>query len=358
MGNLEHLERILPSAQPTERIISAALRAASRAAILTQRLLVFSRRSPLVPEILSVNKLVAGMSDLMRRTLGEAVFIETVLAGGLWPTLADANQLENALINLAINARDAMPDGGTLRIEADDFDVDENYASMIPNARVGRYVRIRVSDTGSGIPPHLIDKIFDPFFTTKPIGKGTGLGLSTAVGIVRSHDGFIDVRSEVGKGTTFEVFLPAALDGAPSVARGETAAGPGGHGELILVVDDESAVREVTQSVLTENGYRTLAAGDGAEALSIFASQIDRIDAVFTDVMMPLVDGVALCRALKKMDPAVRIVTATGSGEESRSQELRSLNIGRMLGKPFTTGCLLSAIDEALAPGRGGSSAN
>jgi len=229
--------------------------------------------------------------------------------------------------------------------------VGEQYAMVTPGARVGRYVKLRVSDTGSGIPLHLLEKIFDPFFTTKPVGKGTGLGLSTVVGIVRSHEGFIDVHSELGKGSTFEIFLPAAFDDAPIVSGDAEMAKPTGHGELILVVDDEGAIRNVTQSLLTRNGYRTLLACDGAEALSIFASQVDRIDAVFTDVMMPKMDGIALCRELKKIAPEVRIVAATGSGDESRLQELRALNVGNVLGKPFTSGSLLTAISKAVDPG-------
>jgi two-component system NtrC family sensor kinase len=333
-----------------EELISLIESSAGRAASVVKQVLTFARgiegeRLPMVPK-----ELVREMEKIVGETFPRLIHLESRIPDDLSLIEGDATQLHQVLLNLCVNARDAMPDGGVLRIEADDFEVDAPYASMTPGARVGRYVRLRVSDSGGGIPRHLIDKIFDPFFTTKPLGKGTGLGLSTVIGIVRSHEGFLDVQSEIGEGTTFEVFLPAVLDGAPFVAREEEAASPAGHGELILVVDDESAVRTVTQSVLTENGYRTLTAADGAEAISIFASQIDRIDAVVTDVMMPLVDGVALCRALKKMNPAVRIVAATGSGEESRLQELRSLNIGRVLGKPFSIDTLLTALAEALLP--------
>jgi len=331
-------------------IVSTIENCVERAAGVVRQVLTFARgidgeRLPLQPR-----ELLRETEKIINETFPRLIHLERRVPTDLPLIEGDATQLHQVLLNLCVNARDAMPDGGTLRIEADGFDVDENYASMVPGARVGPYVRLSVSDTGSGIPAHLLEKIFDPFFTTKPLGKGTGLGLSTVVGIVRSHEGFLDVRSEMGKGTTFDLFFPALGDGSPSVACAEDEAGPVGHGELVLVVDDESAIRTATQFVLAENGYRTLAAADGAEALSIFARQTEPIDLVLTDVAMPVVDGVALCRALKKMDPAVRIVAATGQGDENRLRELQSLQIGRVLAKPFTTGTLLTAINEAFNP--------
>ena len=208
MGNLERLERTLPPAQPTQRFIGAALRGASRAAILTDRLLVFSRRHPLAPEVLSVNKLVAGMSDLLRRTIGEAILVETVLAGGLWPTLADSNQLENALINLAVNARDAMPDGGKLTIETANTYLDEAYARMHDEVQPGQYVGFFVTDTGVGMSAETVAQAFEPFFTTKDIGQGTGLGLSQVYGFIKQSGGHVKIYSEVGEGTTIKLYLP------------------------------------------------------------------------------------------------------------------------------------------------------
>jgi signal transduction histidine kinase len=333
----------------SQELVTMIESCAARAAGVVKQVLTFARgvegeRLPLQPK-----DLLREMETIIAETFPRLIAVERHIPSDLPLIEGDATQLHQVLLNLCVNARDAMPAGGTLRIEADEFSVDEHYATMTPGARVGRYVRLRVSDTGSGIPKHLIEKIFDPFFTTKPLGKGTGLGLSTVIGIVKSHEGFLDVRSEPGKGTTFEIYLPTALDGASNIVLGEETPHPSGHGELILVVDDESTVRNVTQSVLAQNGYRTLVASNGAEALTIFARETGHIDAVLTDVMMPLVDGVALCRALKKMDPAIRIVASTGSGEESRLQELRSLNIGGVLGKPFTSHCLLTAIDEVLA---------
>ena len=208
MGNLERLERTLPPAQPSQRFIAAALRGASRAAILTDRLLAFSRRHPLAPEVLSVNKLVAGMSDLLRRTIGEAILVETVLAGGLWPTLADSNQLENALINLAVNARDAMPDGGKLTIETANSHLDEAYARMHDEVQPGQYVGVFVTDTGVGMSAEIVAQAFEPFFTTKEIGQGTGLGLSQVYGFIKQSGGHVKIYSEVGQGTTVKLYLP------------------------------------------------------------------------------------------------------------------------------------------------------
>ncbi len=335
-------------AEDAQELASMIETSAERAAEVVKQVLTFARgaqgeRLPLAPK-----HLIREIEKIVAETFPRAIQVQRNIASDLSLIEGDSTQLHQVLLNLCVNARDAMPDGGILRIEADDFDVDEQYASTTPGARVGRYVRLRVSDTGSGIPKHLLEKIFDPFFTTKPLGKGTGLGLSTVIGIVKSHQGFLDVQSQPGNGTTFEIFLPTALAGAPAVAHQQEKASPIGHGELILIVDDESVIRKVTQSMLAQNGYRTLVASDGAEALTLFANQTEHVAAVVTDVMMPLVDGVALCRALRVMDPEVRIIAATGCGEENRLQELRSLNIGRVLGKPFTAGSLLTALEETL----------
>jgi len=245
MGNLEHLDRALPPAEPAKRIIAAALRGASRAAMLTHRLLAFSRRQPLMPEVLSVNKLVAGMSDLMRRTLGEAIQIEAVLAGGLWPTLADGNQLENALINLAINARDAMPEGAQLTIETANAHLDEAYARMHDEVQPGQYVGIFVTDTGIGMAPETVAQVFEPFFTTKEIGQGTGLGLSQVYGFTKQSGGHVMIYSEVGGGTTVKLYLPR-YRGTEDVVdeRLEAHELPQGRSELVLVVEDDPDVRD------------------------------------------------------------------------------------------------------------------
>jgi signal transduction histidine kinase len=335
----------------SQDLISMIETSATRAAGVVKQVLTFARGADGESIPLQSGHLIREMKKIITETFPRHIHLQLHVADTLPLIQGDPTQLHQVLVNLCVNARDAMPDGGNLRIEANVLDVDEQYASGMPGARVGRYVRVRISDTGMGIQPHLLEKIFDPFFTTKPLGQGTGLGLSTVIGIVKSHEGFLDVTSQPGKGTTFEVCLPAIPDLDAANANKEPIPTRAGHGELILVVDDESAVRRATESVLTRHGYRTITAADGAEALSIFARQPRQIAAVFTDVMMPFVDGITLCRALQKLNPEVRIVAATGSGEEKSVQQLRLLNVSQVLAKPFTSATLLAAIDEALNPG-------
>jgi signal transduction histidine kinase len=349
--SVEVMRQVVPP--ELQDVVDTIETSVERASGVVRQVLTFARgiegeRVPLQPK-----NMIREIEKIIGETFPRSIQIQTCVPSGLSLIEGDATQLHQVLLNLCLNARDAMPDGGTLSIEVDQFEVDAQYASMTPGAQAGRYVRLRVGDTGTGIPRHLLEKIFDPFFTTKPIGKGTGLGLSTVVGIVRSHDGLIDVHSEVGKGTTFEILLPEAETGAAPATPLNHGRAPTGKGELILVVDDEKPVRDITQSVLSQNGYRTLVAADGAEAITIFADQGAQIDAVFTDVMMPVVDGVALCRVLQKIDPNVRILAATGCSEQHRLDELHSLNIGRVLGKPFSTAALLTALAETLSVPQG-----
>lgn len=319
-----------------------------RAASMVRQVLTFARGVEGERLLLEVKCVISEIEKIVAGTFPRRITLETRIADGLPPINGDSTQLQQVLLNLCLNARDAMPQGGTLRIEADSFEVDELCASLNPAMRTGRYVRLRLSDTGTGIPKRIIDKIFDPFFTTKSLGQGTGLGLSTALGIVKSHQGFLDVQSEPGKGSTFEVFLPVA-DEQSAAASEEHTDCAGGRGQLILIVDDEAAVRKTTELALAGHGYRTLTAENGVEALAIYAAQGDSIDAVLTDVMMPLVDGVALSRALKRMNADVRIIAATGAAEESHKQHLKALNVTRVLIKPYSTGVLLAALDEAFS---------
>jgi signal transduction histidine kinase len=338
----------LESTEENAELLSMIETSAERAAQVVKQVLTFARglegeRLPLAPKLL-----IREIEKIVAETFPRVIVLESCVPGDLNLIEGDPTQLHQVLLNLCVNARDAMPAGGALRIEADNFAVDEPHAAMTPGARPGHYVRIRVSDTGTGIPRHLVEKIFDPFFTTKPLGAGTGLGLSTTLGIVRAHQGFIDLTSEPGKGTTFGIFLPAARETAPVLASARAAPAPKGHGELILVVDDESAIRKVTESVLNQNGYRTLSAANGAEAIALFSHELHHIDAVFTDLVMPVVDGVTLCRVLQKMDPEVRILAVTGHGDEGDLKALHSLGIEIILQKPFNSDSLLSAIHQIL----------
>jgi CheY-like chemotaxis protein len=262
--------------------------------------------------------------------------------------LGDPTQLHQVLLNLAVNARDAMPTGGTLTITVNNAVLDEHYAAMHIEARPGRHVVISVQDTGTGIPPEVRDKIFDPFFTTKAVGKGTGLGLSTSRAIVKSHGGFITVYSEVGRGTTFRVYLPAERAGSEAPTQKAPEAVPRGRGELILVADDEASIRQITGQTLQAFGYRVLLASDGADALALFASRRDEVALVITDLMMPVMDGVATIHALRRLKPDIRVIAASGLSTEA--QRFSALNAGAcdFLHKPYTAEAALILIARVL----------
>jgi CheY-like chemotaxis protein len=251
-------------------------------------------------------------------------------------------------MNLCVNARDAMPQGGTLRIDAENVEIDEHYARMNVEARPGKYVSIGVIDTGAGITEQNLSKIFDPFFTTKEQGKGTGLGLSTVAGIVRSHGGFISVYSEVGRGARFRVYLPAVEAAQQAPAQPSRPDLPMGDGELILVVDDENAIREVARETLSAFGYRVMIASDGAEAMAVFASHKDEVKLVITDMMMPYMDGTATIRALRRLDPNVKIVATSGLKAEDKIADAAQLGVKTFLPKPYTAEKLLKTVAAVL----------
>jgi signal transduction histidine kinase len=318
-GGVETLQRILtstPSGTDDARIkraLGMIAQGADRAATLTHRLLAFARRQTLDPRPLDPNKLVAGMSELLRRTLGEVVALETVLAGGLWRTAADANQLENALLNLAVNARDAMPNGGKLTIETANTHLDEAYAAAHDDVAPGQYVMIAVSDTGTGMDQATLGRVFEPFFTTKDIGQGTGLGLSQVYGFIKQSSGHVKLYSEVGQGTVVKLYLPRLLtDRAESRTTLEDPRIPSGQGETILVVEDEPAVREHSVTSLRELGYRVLAASDGHAALRVLARETE-IEVLFTDVGLPGgMSGRQLAEAARVLRPELKVLYTTG----------------------------------------------
>jgi CheY-like chemotaxis protein len=318
--------------------------------MLTHRLLAFSRRQPLVPEVLSVNKLVAGMSDLVRRTIGEAVLVETVLAGGLWPTLADSNQLENALINLAINARDAMPDGGKLTIETANTHLDDAYARMHGEVAPGQYVGIFITDTGIGMAPEVVDQAFEPFFTTKETGQGTGLGLSQVYGFIKQSGGHVKIYSEVGEGTTVKLYLPR-YRGPEHVPdeRLETRGLPLGRSEeVVLVVEDDPDVRDYTVEMVSELGYSVLSAGDGASALRLLDSHRE-VALLFTDVGLPGgMNGRQLAEQSQRRRPRLKVLYTTGYARNAIVHQGR-LDPGiEIIFKPFTYSDLAAKIRQVL----------
>jgi signal transduction histidine kinase/CheY-like chemotaxis protein len=318
--------------------IDNAAEGARRAAVLTARLLAFSRQQPLEPQALDANKLVAGMSELLRRTIGEHIEVETVLGGGLWRSFADPAQLENALINLAVNARDAMPGGGKLTIETANSHLDDDYALRNAEVRPGQYVMIAVSDTGTGMETRVIERAFDPFFTTKKVGQGTGLGLSQVFGYVRQSGGHVKIYSEPGQGTAIKLYLPRHLGGAGTAAAERFPAEdmPMGMPErIILVVEDEDQVRSMTVNALRELGYTVVEAADGEAALAKLAA-LPRVDLLFTDIVMPGMNGRELADQVRAARPATRILFTTGY---TRNAVVHNgmLDAGvAFLAKPFT----------------------
>jgi PAS domain S-box-containing protein len=344
-GGLEMIERQVPvieSSPAISRIVRGkdmAIEGVRRAAKLTSRLLAFARQQPLDPKGVDANKLVSGVCDLLRRTLGEAVSLETVLAGGLWRTFADANQLENALVNLAVNARDAMPEGGKMTIETANCHLDEAYVGVLAEpVKAGQYVMIGVSDTGMGMTPPVMEKAFEPFFTTKGIGKGTGLGLSQVYGFVRQSAGHVRIYSEVGEGTIVKIYLPrhvGADENAAEIERKSDAHGAIGA-ENILVVDDDDALRIYAVEILSDLGYSVSAASNGVAALDIIDRRHD-IDLLFTDIVMPGgMNGRQLANEAVRRRPGLKVLFTTGYTRNAIVHHGRLDPGVEMIGKPFT----------------------
>jgi PAS domain S-box-containing protein len=336
MGNLELLRRRIGQEPRALDLLASASRAAERGATLTQRLLAFSRRQALKPEAVDVNRLITGMADLLSRTLGETIEVETVLAGGLWQALVDPNQLENTLLNLAINARDAMPGGGKLTIETANARLDDEYAALHEEVRPGQYVMMAVSDTGEGMTPDVLERAFEPFFTTKEVGRGSGLGLSMIYGFVKQSGGHVKIYSEPGQGTTVKVYLPRQA--APDGGRSRPAAlrvNPQGQGETILVVEDDRAVCELAMAILANLGYTAIAANDGAAALEVLAEHPDTA-LLFTDVVLTgSMSGVELAREARRRWPALKVLYTSGYTENAIIHHGRLDEGVELLEKPY-----------------------
>lgn len=312
IGGLNLVQRRLAKGDTdVGQFISGAMEGANRAATLTQRLLAFSRQQPLSPQALKANDMVSDMSELLRRTLGETIQMETVLAGGLWQTYADAGQLENVVLNLAVNARDAMPDGGRLTIETANCHLDSAYAAEHGVAE-GQYVLVAVTDNGSGMPPEVAAKAFDPFFTTKGVGKGTGLGLSQVFGFVKQSGGHVKIYSEPDHGTSVKIYLPRYYGNAEAPAR-TSARGVayGKSSEVILVVEDDRRVRELAVQMLRDLGYGVLEAEDGACGLEML-DRHPEVCLLFTDVVMPGMSGRLFADVARQRKPELRVLFTTG----------------------------------------------
>lgn len=321
-----------------------------RGANMVQQVLSFARGNEGKRIEIQPRHLLVELVKVLRETFPKSIDVQFNLSRDLLTVPADPTQLHQILMNLCVNARDAMPQGGLLRLTANNHFVDENYARMNHDARIGEFVRIAVSDTGTGMSGEIVDRIFEPFFTTKPMGEGTGLGLSTTLTIVKSHGGFLDVDSEIGRGTRMTVYLPASTDARPRSQTVETVKRlPSGHGELVLLVDDEDSIRQITRSTLETFGYHVLTAADGTEALASFAQHRDKVAVVLTDMMMPFMDGVATIRALKKLRPDLKIISATGLAGEREMPESVRASVEVFLTKPYNAEMLLTALAEVLA---------
>jgi PAS domain S-box-containing protein len=346
------LLRATTSDPESREMLDTVKNCAQRGADIIKQLLTFARGEPGARVPLPVRHLLNEMSKLIQETFPKNIQLRVNVPKDLWLVLGDATQIHQALMNLCVNARDAMPDGGTLTLMAGNLILDEAFAAMMPSAKPGPHICVSVADTGMGIPPEHLGRIFDPFFTTKEIGKGTGLGLATVLGIARGHGGFVRVNSQAGKGTIFELYLPASSETKAAVSSEHETPPPCAGGELILVVDDEADVRGVIQRTLEKHGYRVLTAAEGTEAMGLFAQHRAEIRAVLTDMMMPDMDGPSLVRALRHLDPQLPIVGMTGVGEKADIKGLETLDLLVLLTKPFNSAVLLGVLHQALAAPR------
>jgi PAS domain S-box-containing protein len=314
--------------------VQAMVHAATRGAELTQRLLSFSRQQALRPQSVDLNACVTGMTDMLRRTLGETIEIEPIIASDLWASEVDPGQLESALLNLAVNARDAMPKGGKLTIETANVQLDDHYAAALGDVTPGHFVRLSVTDTGTGIPPDQIEHVFEPFFTTKEVGQGGGLGLSMVFGFAKQSGGHVTISSEPGRGTTVRLYLPQVEAPAQPAGRAPALKDPEARGETILVVEDDPDVRALAISLLQSFGYHVLEAGDGMEALATLQA-VSRIDLLFSDVVLPGgMSGPDLAERVRDRHPDIKVLFTSGYPDAPHHRSLLFDNTD-LLAKPF-----------------------
>jgi PAS domain S-box-containing protein len=338
----------LPETHPSREDLEQIRQAGSRAAELTHQLLAFSRRQLLQLRTLNLNTVVASVDRMLRRVIGEDIVLQTVLAAGLGPTRGDPGQLEQVLMNLAVNARDAMPAGGTLTITTADLEVRDPRTAPWPELAPGRYVTLAVRDTGAGMTRDVQERIFEPFFTTKPAGHGTGLGLSTVYGIVVQSGGQVFVRSAPGAGSTFTICLPAHTTDAEPTPVAVPSPPVLGGAETVLLVEDEQLVRQLTHEILHRNGYRVLEAADGLEALALLRNHPGHIDLLLTDVVMPRMSGHELVELARPLRPRMRVLYVSGYSEEAIARQGQLTEGIELLAKPFTPGILTAKIRQLL----------
>lgn len=335
--------------EESQNLLHTVQNSAQRGADLVKQVLSFARGVEGQRVIVNPLHLMRELLKVMRDTFPKTISVRFTPVPDLWTINGDATQLHQVFLNLCVNARDAMPSGGNLIVTMENVVLDETYAAMNPDSAPGAYVHVKVSDTGSGIPQDIQDKIFEPFFTTKEFGKGTGLGLSTTLAIVKSHGGFINLYSEIGKGATFQVYLPAnTTEVAADKSAVEQTRLPRGNGEIVLVVDDEESIRHIAQRTLERFGYKVMLASNGAEGVSLYAQNRDRIAVVLTDMAMPIMDGPALIMALKAMNPKVRIVGSSGLTTSGGVTRAVGTGIEHFVPKPYTAEAMLTVLKKVL----------
>jgi len=354
LGNLDAIEEERGIGEAARAMLGEIGSAALRAAELTRQLLAFSRQQPLQPEIANLNELVASLGKLLRRTLGEQIVIDERLSATLAPAVVDRAQFESALLNLCVNARDAMPRGGRLMIETSTVELDEDYAVANPDAGPGRYAMLAVTDTGSGMSKQVLDHVFEPFFTTKEVGKGTGLGLSMVYGFIKQSHGHIKIYSEVGQGTSVKIYLPVAAGQHAHAAASPGQTAPRGS-ERILLVEDDAQVRASVRRQLDSLGYRVTEADSGDAALGLLdndggGGDSFAFDLVLSDVVMPgKANGIQLAEAIARRRPGLRVILMSGYTENAMMQDGRLGEASRLLVKPFRKVDLAQALREALS---------
>jgi PAS domain S-box-containing protein len=334
-----------------KKLLDTIEKSAQRGSDIVKQVLAFGRGVTGEQISLQLKHVIKEVTKIADETFPKSIEIRSNIPKDLWTVSADPTQMHQVLLNICVNARDAMPGGGSITIAAENVTLDENYSRMHIEAKPGPYVVMSIADTGTGIPENIRERIFEPFFTTKEVGKGTGLGLSTVLAIMRSHNGFVDVYSEPGKGTTFRIYIPASTSGAAAPAETTKADLLMGRGELILVIDDEAAIREITRETLETYGYAVILGRDGAEGIAVFAEHRKRIKVVITDLMMPVMDGTAVIHALQHMDPEVKIIAASGMAADGRLPSFSNRTVRASLVKPYTAEKLLLSLAQVLGRG-------
>ncbi len=333
----------------SRKVVDDIERSAKRGSSLVKQVLSFARGVEGARQVLRVREIIDELESIIRNTFPKDIELVVRMSNEELLIHADPTQLDQVLLNLCLNSRDAMPKGGRLSVLVDQVILDENHELIHPGVVPGPYVCFEVADTGCGIPPENMEKIFDPFFTTKELAKGTGLGLAITMGIVRSHGGYLNAYSELNRGTSFKVYLPAESRGKVTETKKiEAVDWPRGNGEWILVVDDEIPILTVTQQTLNAFGYQVMTAEHGAQAIGLFAANRDKIALVLTDMMMPVMDGPATILALREIDPEIKIVAASGLSTSDSRATSGHLGTRHFLAKPYTTGTMLSTIKTAL----------